>query len=87
LGETAVSFLGRLFLQIQIRFMLNEFPRNSKHVSRFQCKDVPIFLEEFDQRKFLFGIQGVAYVSNLQSFLHRQLDLLAEGVLRLDGFF
>jgi hypothetical protein len=29
-------------------------------------EDVPIFLEEFDERLFLFGIQIVAYVSNLE---------------------
>jgi hypothetical protein len=37
-------------------FVLNQFPRNSKHVSRLPCKDVPIFLEEFDEREFLLGI-------------------------------
>jgi hypothetical protein len=36
--------------------MLNQFPRNSRHVSRLPCEDVPIFLEEFDEREFLFGI-------------------------------
>jgi hypothetical protein len=53
----------------------------------FPCEDVPIFLEEFEEREFLFGIQGVAYVGNLQRFLRRQRDLLAECVLRLDGHF
>jgi hypothetical protein len=48
-----------------MEFTLNQFPRDSWHVSRLPCKDVPIFLEEFDEREFLFGIQGVAYVSNL----------------------
>jgi hypothetical protein len=48
---------------------------------------VPIFLEEFDEREFLFGIQGVAYVSNLGRFLCRKQYLLPECVLRLDGHF
>jgi hypothetical protein len=49
------------------------------------CKDVPIFLEEFDEREFLFRIQTVAYVSHLGRFLHGQRDCLVECVLRLDG--
>jgi hypothetical protein len=60
-----------------MEFVLDQFPRDSQLVS----KDVPIFLEEFDEREFLFGIQGVAYVSNLGRFLHRQRDLLPECVL------
>jgi hypothetical protein len=64
-----------------MEFVLNQFPRDSQLVSRLPCKDVPIFLEEFDEREFLFGIQGVAYVSNLGRFLHRQRDLHPECVL------
>jgi hypothetical protein len=67
--------------------VLNQLPRDSWHVSRLPCEDVPIFLKEFDEREFLFGIQSVAYVSNLGWFLHKQRDLLAECFLRLDGLF
>jgi hypothetical protein len=70
-----------------MELVLNQFSSDSQHVSRLPCKDVPIFLEEFDKREFLFGIQGVAYVSNLGRFLRRQRYLLAECVLRLDGRF
>jgi hypothetical protein len=63
-----------------MEFMLNEFPRNSRHVSRLSYKDVPIFLEEFDEREFIFGIKCVAYMSNLGRFLHRQWYPLAECV-------
>jgi hypothetical protein len=65
--------------------MLNQFPRNSRHVRMLSCEDVPIFLEEFDEREFLFGIQTVAYVSNLGRFLCGQQNHIAECVLRLDG--
>jgi hypothetical protein len=65
--------------------MLNQFPRDSWHVSRLPCEDVPIFLDEFDEREFLFGIQTIAHVSHLRRFLHGQRDCLAECVLRLDG--
>jgi hypothetical protein len=64
-----------------MQFVLNQFPRNSRHVSRLPCEDVPIILEEFDEREFLFGIQIVSYVSNLGRFLHGELNCLAECVL------
>jgi hypothetical protein len=68
-----------------MQFVLNQFPRNSKHVSRLPYEDVLIFLKEFDEREFLFGIQAVAYVSNLGRLLHGQWNYLTECVLRLDG--
>jgi hypothetical protein len=68
-----------------MQFMLNQFPRNSRHVSKLSCEDVPIFLEEIDECEFLFGIQSVAYVSNLGSFLHGQWNRLTKCVLQLDG--
>jgi hypothetical protein len=49
------SLLNRLGLQVEM-FVLNQFPRDSRHVSRLPCKDVPIFQEEFDEREFLFGV-------------------------------
>jgi hypothetical protein len=36
--------------------MLSQLPKNSRHFSRLPCDDVPILLEEFDEREFLFGI-------------------------------
>jgi hypothetical protein len=65
--------------------MLNQLPRNSWHVSRLPCKDVPIFLEKFDEHEFLFGIQIVAYVSNLGRFFSGQQNCLTECILQLDG--
>jgi hypothetical protein len=70
-----------------MQFVLNQFPRNSWHVNRLPCEDVPIFLEEFDEREFLFGIQIMAYMSNLERFLCVQQNRLAECVLCLDGHF
>jgi hypothetical protein len=64
--------------------MPNQFPRNSRHVSRLPCEDIPIFLEEFHKREFVFGIQTVAYGSNLGRLLCVQWNCLAECVLRLD---
>jgi hypothetical protein len=61
--------------------MLNQFLRDSQHVNRLPCEDVLIFLEEFDEREFLSGIQTVAHVSYLGRFLCGQWDYLAECVL------
>jgi hypothetical protein len=49
-----------------MQLMLNQFPRDSPHVSMLICKDL---LEEFYEREFLFGIQSVSYVSHLGTFL------------------
>jgi hypothetical protein len=58
--------------------VLNQLPKNSRHVSRLSYKDVPIFLEEFNECEFLFGVHIIAHVSNLGGFLHRQRDRLDE---------
>jgi hypothetical protein len=65
--------------------VLNQFPRNSRHISRLSCEDVPIFVKEFDECEFLFGIQIIAHVSNLGRLLHGKWNRLAECVLWLDG--
>jgi hypothetical protein len=64
--------------------VLNQLPRSSRHAIRLPCEDVPILQEEFDERKFLFRIQPIAYVSNLERLLCGQQNRLAECVLRLD---
>jgi hypothetical protein len=65
--------------------VLNQFPRNFRHVSRLPCEDVPIFLEEFDECEFLFGIQTITHVSDLGRLPHGQHNGFAERVLRMDG--
>jgi hypothetical protein len=45
--------------------MLSQLPRKSRHVSRLPCKYLPIFLDEFDEHKFLFRIQTIVHKSNL----------------------
>jgi hypothetical protein len=79
------SLRDGLGLQVYKQFMLNQFPRNSRHVSKLPCEDVPIFLEEFEEREFLFRIQTIAHVSDLGRLLHGQQNGFAEQVLRLDG--
>jgi hypothetical protein len=36
--------------------VLNQFPRDTCHISRLKCENIPIFLEEFDECEFLFVI-------------------------------
>jgi hypothetical protein len=79
MAESLLDGLG------QMQFVLNQFSRDSQHVNRLPCEYVPIFLEEFDEREFLFWIQTVVHVSHLGRFLRGQQDCLAECVLRLDG--
>jgi hypothetical protein len=57
--------LDGLGIRVKVKFVLYKLPRNSQHVSRLQCKDVPIFMKEFDEREFLFGIQTIPHMSNL----------------------
>jgi hypothetical protein len=45
LGETAESLLDGLGLRVEMQFMLYQFPRNFRHISRLPCEDIPIFLE------------------------------------------
>jgi hypothetical protein len=72
------SLLDGLGLRVEMQFLLNQLPRDSRHVSKLPCEDVPIFLEEFDEREFLFGVQIITHVNNLGGFLRRQRDCLAE---------
>jgi hypothetical protein len=65
------SLFDRLGPWVKMQFMLNQFHRDSRHVSRLPCEDVLIFLEEFDECEFLFGVQIITHVSNLGGFLHR----------------
>jgi hypothetical protein len=79
------ALLDGLGIGVNVKFMLHQFPRNSWHVSGLPCEDVPIFLEKFDEREFLFAIQIVSHVSNLGGLTREQLDGHVELVLWLDG--
>jgi hypothetical protein len=85
LGKIVELLLDRLGFWVQMQLVLNQFTRDSRHVSRLPCEDIPIFLEEFDKHEFLFGIQTIAYMSHLERFLRGQWGCLAECVLWLEG--
>jgi hypothetical protein len=81
LGETSKALLDGLGNGVDVKFMLYQFPRNSRHVSELPCEDVPIFLEEFDESEFLFGIQIVSHMSDFGGVTGRKRNCLAELVL------
>ena len=53
----AKKLFDRFELRINIKSVLSEFPRYTWHVGWFPCEDVPILMDELDERAFLFGIQ------------------------------
>ena len=57
LVESAKKLFDRLKLWINIKSVLSEFSRYTRHVRRFPFKDVPILTDELDERAFLFWIQ------------------------------
>jgi hypothetical protein len=79
------ALLDRLGVGVDVKFVLYQFTRNSRHVRRLPCKDVPIVLEEFDEHQFLFRIQIVPHVSDNRGLIHGEWDCLAELFLRLEG--
>ena len=54
--ESAKKLFDRFKLWINIKGVLSEFSRYTRHVRRFPCKDVPVLTDELDESAFLFGI-------------------------------
>ena len=55
--ETTKKLLDQFKLGINIESVLSEFPRYTWHVRRLPCKNVPVLMDELDERAFLFWIQ------------------------------
>jgi hypothetical protein len=85
LNETTKALLDGLGIGVDVKFVLYQFPRNSRHINKLPCEDIPIFLEEFDESEFLFRIQVVPHMDDLRGLARGQRDGLAELVLELDG--
>jgi hypothetical protein len=75
-------------LGIDLKFVLDQFSRDSWHIRRLPCEYVSIILQKLDERAFLFVIQvgvddgGFAFISEpeVDSFCflsrpHRDHDL------------
>jgi hypothetical protein len=84
MGKMSKALLDLLGIGVVVKFMLYQFSRNSWHVSKLSCEDIPIFLEEFDEQEFLFRIQTIPHMSDLGGLIRGQHNCLAEFVLRLD---
>ena len=65
--------------------MLGDFPRNSRHVRGFPCKDVSIGTEEVDERAFLLGGEGGADAHCLVGGVVRINENLLDVLRRLKG--
>jgi hypothetical protein len=61
--------LDELGIQVKVKFVLYQFLMNTQHVRRLPSKDVSIFLEEFDERMFLFGIQTIPHMNDLRGLI------------------
>ena len=57
LTESPKKLLDRLKFGIHIKSVPSEFLRYTWHVRRLPCKDVPVLMDELDERTFLFRIQ------------------------------
>jgi hypothetical protein len=64
-----MMLLDGLGSRVEVKFVLYQFPRNPQHVNSLQCKDVPIFLDEFHECEFLFGIRTIPHMSNLRGLI------------------
>jgi hypothetical protein len=85
LGETSHALFDGFGIWVDVKFMLYQFPWNSRCVSGLLCEDVPILLEEFDEHEFLFRIPIIPHVSNLGGITRGEWNSFAELVLRLAG--
>jgi hypothetical protein len=65
LDKMLKALLDGLGIRVDVKFMLYQLPRDSWHVSRLPCEDVPISFEEFDEREFLFRVQTIPDMSYL----------------------
>ena len=52
--KTSEELFDRLRLGVSVEMVLSEFSRDARHVRRFPCEDVPILMDELDERAFLF---------------------------------
>ena len=50
-------FLDRFYFRVDSQVMLSQLPGNTRHVRRLPCKNVPVLMDELDERAFLFRIQ------------------------------
>jgi hypothetical protein len=52
-------FLDRSSGLVDFKSILNQLPRDSRHIGRTPCEDVSVFPEEASEREFLLGVEVV----------------------------
>jgi hypothetical protein len=68
-SETMQLLSDRPRLGIDLQFVLGQFSRDSRHISRLPCEYVSVILQKLDERAFLFVVQagaddgGLAFIS------------------------
>ena len=45
------------YLGVDTQMVLSQYPGYTRHDRRFPCKDVPVLMEELDERFFLFAVE------------------------------
>jgi hypothetical protein len=85
LAKTLKVLLDGLGVRVDVKFVLYQLPRNSRHANMLSCEDVSIFIKEFNEREFLFEIQIIPLVRDFRGVTRREWNSLAELVLQLDG--
>lgn len=76
LVETKEVLQNRLNLGIYIKVVLSELSQYTWNVRRFPCKNVPILMDEFEVRAFLYGIQTHPNSELLGRVARREINLL-----------
>ena len=57
-GRPPKVLFDGLYFGVNTQTVLGQSPGHTWHVRRFPCKDVPVLMEELDERFFLFAVKG-----------------------------
>ena len=71
-----------------MKFVLGVLPRDTRHVLRGPCEDIPILTEEVDELAFLFAVEAGTYDNVLATAWVLRVELNFLGLLGgLEGVF
>ena len=56
-GGPTKMFLDWFHFWVDSQMVLSQSPGYTRHVSRLPCEDVPVLMEELDERFFLFAVE------------------------------
>jgi hypothetical protein len=64
-GLSLMLLTHRFGVRVDLQMVLDNLPRDPRHLRRLPCEHVGIFLEEGDEREFLFFLQITRNASGL----------------------